>query len=435
MTENNAAADTSKLAELRAPIRSWLAGHRDDIASLILSLVEVPCVTGNEGAVQNIVEKAMRDCGWTVDRWEATREETEPYLTHVGEQARYEGRPNLVARVPGTGEGRSLMLQGHVDTVEVGDPALWTYDPYGERDGDRVYGRGACDMKGGGVSMIIARQLLEEIGVNIRGDVLLAASVGEEDGGLGALSTILRGYRADGVIITEPSQRSLVIAQGGSLVFRITVPGKAAHGAARNEGESALEHFIPIFQDLLAWERERNATLSHPLYDHLPNKFPISVGLVRAGNWASTVPESLIAEGRLGFLPGETIEGMQQAAAERIAAVAAHDPWLREHPPILEWFGGQFASAQIAPGHPLAQCLARSHRVSADTDVTIQGVAYGADMRLFIDIGDMPTVIYGGGDVRLAHVADEYIDLDEVIAATETLALALADWCGFEPPG
>jgi acetylornithine deacetylase len=177
-------------------------------------------------------------------------------------------------------------------------------------------------MKGGVIAMLVARQVLTEIGVNVLGDVWLATTVGEEDGGLGALSTILRGYSPDGVIIPEPTGRELVIAQGGSLVFRITVPGKAAHGAHRNQGESAVEHFYPIFHALLNWERERNETLSHPLYDHMENKYPISVGRVRAGNWASTVPESLVAEGRLGFLPGETIEDMQFQARQLIARVA-----------------------------------------------------------------------------------------------------------------
>ncbi len=425
-------AATSPLETVRDRVHTWVDAHRDEIADQLLAFTGVPCITLNECAVQDVIQRAMEDRGWSVDRWEATRDQIEEYILHVGEQERYEGRPNLVATVPGTGGGRSLMVQGHVDVVDPGDPALWTHGIWGERVGDRIYGRGSVDMKGGIVSMMIARQALAETGVSIKGDVLVATTVGEEDGGLGALSTILRGHRADGVIITEPTERRLVIAQGGSLVFRITVPGKAAHGAARNEGESAIEHFIPIFQDLLAWEAERNATISHSLYDHLENKFPISVGLVRAGNWASTVPESLVAEGRLGFLPGESIEDMMQQAEARIAAVAAKDPWLVEHPPIVEWFGGQFASAEVSPDSPLAMTVARAHEIATGESVAIEGVTYGADMRLFTEIGGMPTVMYGGGDVRVAHTADEYIELSEVTAAAESLALAMCDWCGFD---
>jgi acetylornithine deacetylase len=425
-------ATASPLDAARERVHAWVDSHRDEIADLLLSFVGVPCVTLNEGPVQEVVQRAMQERGWAVDRWEATRDEIADYIVHVGEQDRYEGRPNLVATAPGTGGGRSLMVQGHVDVVDPGDPALWSHAVWGERAGDRIYGRGSCDMKGGIVSMMIARQALAETGVSLKGGVLIATTVGEEDGGLGALSTILRGHRADGVIITEPTQGRLVVAQGGSLVFRITVPGKAAHGAARNEGESAVEHFIPIFQALLAWEAKRNATISHPLYDHLANKFPISVGIVRAGNWASTVPESLVAEGRLGFLPGESIAEMQRQTEALVAAVAAKDPWLTEHPPLVEWFGGQFASAEVSPDSPLATTVARAHEVATGAPVTVEGVTYGADMRLFTEVGGMPTVMYGGGDVRLAHTADEYIELADVAAAAETLALAMCDWCGFD---
>ena len=425
-------ATASPLETVRDRVHGWVDAHRDEVADLLLSFTGVPCVTLNEGAVQDVIQAAMENRGWQVDRWEATRDQIAEYILHVGEQERYEGRPNLVATVPGAGGGRSLMVQGHVDVVEPGDPALWTHEIWGERVGDRVYGRGSVDMKGGIVAMMIARQALAETGVAVRGDVLVVTSVGEEDGGLGALSTILRGHRADGVLITEPTLRRLVVAQGGSLVFRITVPGKAAHGASRNEGESAIEHFIPIFQDLLAWEAERNATVSHPLYDHLANKFPISVGLVRAGNWASTVPESLVAEGRLGFLPGESIEDMQRQAEARVGAGAAEGAGVGGHTPVGVWFGGQFASAEVSPDSPLAQTVARAHEIATGEPVAVEGVTYGADMRLFTEIGGMPAVMYGGGDVRVAHTADEYIELSEVTAAAEAIALAMCDWCGFD---
>jgi acetylornithine deacetylase len=326
------------------------------------------------------------------------------------------------------------MLQGHVDVVDPGDPALWEHDPWGERDGDRIYGRGSVDMKGGVVAMLLARQVLTELGIDVKGDTCLATTVGEEDGGLGALAVVLRGYRPDGVVIPEPTGRTLVVAQGGSLVFRITVPGKAAHGANRNAGESAVEHFYPIFHALLDWERERNATLSHPLFDGFENKFPISVGVVRAGNWASTVPESLVAEGRLGFLPGETIEGMMRQAEELIASVAAKSDWLREHPPVVEWFGGQFAASEVAADHPLTETVGRAHALVTGEPVEIAAITGGTDARLFTDIANVPAVVYGPRDNRMAHMTDECIELEEVLGTAETLALAILDWCGYDAP-
>jgi len=410
--------------------------HRDDSIRLLRKLVGIPSVTGNEGAVQDAIEKEFKQRGLTIDRWEATREQIEPYLEHVGEQERYAGRPNLVGLRAGTGGGRSILLNAHIDTVENGDLNLWSHDPLaGEIVGDRLYGRGTCDMKGGLVTFLGALDALDSAGVRLRGDVKVNTVVGEEDGGLGALSTVLRGHRADAVLITEPTRLALVTAQGGSLVFRITIQGKAAHGASRDEGVSAVEKFIPIFQDLLAFEAERNATLKHPLYDDIPNKIPISVGIVRAGVWPSTVPEILIAEGRAGLIPSEDLATFEQQLADRIASTAARDPWLREHPPRVEWFSGQFAPAETPVDAPIAQAVARAHQRVTGEAPSIEGVTYGADMRHFTIFGEMPCVMYGAGDVAVAHQVDEQTSITELITATKTVACLLMDWCGVEPDG
>jgi acetylornithine deacetylase len=405
--------------------------RRDDAVALVRALVQVPSITGDEWAAQHVVEAALRKRGLAVDRWEATAEEIEPYVEHVGRQTRYEGRPNLAGRLAGAGGGRSIVLNAHIDTVDNGDPALWTHDPNGgDVDGDLLYGRGACDMHGGLVSYLIALDALRDAGVTLAGDVIVSSTVGEEDGGLGALSTILRGYRADAVLIAEPTRLALVPAQGGSLVFRLTVPGKSAHAAVRDEGVSALEEFIPLFQALQALERERNATLRHPLYDAIVNKVPINVGVVRAGTWASTVPEVLVAEGRVGLIPGETMDGFRKVVAERIQQAAQASDWLRAHPPALEWFGGQFAPAETPLDAPLAQAVARAHARVTGSQPAIEAVTYGADMRLFTLLGGMPCVMYGAGDVRVAHHADEHISISELLTATKTIACLLAEWCG-----
>ena len=404
--------------------------NRDGLIALLRSLVGVPSVTGDEEAVQNRVEQEFLKRNLSVDRWEATEAEIAPYFEHVGEQSRYTGRPNLVGVRSGSGDGRSILLNAHMDTVENGDPALWTHDPLaGEVVGNLLYGRGSCDMKGGLVSFLGAIDALETAGVRLRGDVKVNTTVGEEDGGLGALSTVLRGHRADAVLITEPTHLALVPAQGGSLVFRLTVPGLAAHGAMRDEGVSAIEKFIPVFQDLLAFEHERNQTLSHPLYDGIANKIPISVGIVRSGVWPSTVPESLIAEGRAGLLPGEKIDAFKRQMTERVAATASRDPWLREHPPVLEWFSGQFAPAETPIDAPISQAVLRAHKRVTGERPNVEGVPYGADMRLFIMFGEMPCVMYGAGDVAVAHQVDEHISIDELVTATKTIACLLMDWC------
>jgi len=409
-----------------------VGARREETVRLLRDLVRVPSVTGEEGAAQEVVERALRERGLDVDRWVATAQEVEPYLEHVGEQARYEGRPNVVGVRRGSGGGgRSILLNAHIDTVAPGDPAAWSRDPYsGAVEGDLLYGRGACDMKGGLATHLTALDALDDLGVKLRGDVTVAATVGEENGGLGALSTVLRGYRADAALISEPTRLALVPAQGGSLVFRLTVTGRSAHAAVRDRGVSALEKFLPVFEALRALERERNAALRHPLYQHLENKVPINVGIARAGEWPSSVPESLVAEGRAGLIPGEEIGPFRELVSERIRSVAEKDPWLREHPPKLEWFGGQFAPAEVPTDAPICAAIGRAHERVTGRQPGIEGVPYGADMRLFMLFGGMPCVMYGAGDVNVAHAPDEHVSIEDLLTAAQTLACMLPDWCG-----
>ncbi len=405
--------------------------RRDDAVRLLQELVRVPSTTGDEGAVQEKVEHAFRGRGLEVDVWEATAGETEPYRDHVGDQEAYENRPNVAGRRRGRGGGRSLLLNAHIDTVEPGDPAAWSHDALGgEIVGDRLYGRGSCDMKGGLVTHLAALDALEAAGVELAGDGTVTATVGEENGGLGAHSAALRGYHADAALITEPTRLRLVPAQGGSLVFRLTVPGRSAHAAVRGSGVSALEKFVPLFGALRELERERNATLSHPLYDHLENKVPIEIGRVRAGNWASTVPEELVAEGRAGLVPGEEVDEFKAQVRERLSSVADGDPWLRENPPNIEWFGGQFAPAEVPVDAPICEALKRAHALATGREPAVEGVSYGADMRLFIRFGETPCVMYGAGDVRDAHGPDEHISIPDLVTATKTVAFLISSWCG-----
>lgn len=418
-------------ATLAGRLDQAIDARREDTVRLLQDLVRVSSVTGHEGAVQRVVARAFRARALALDEWQWTAEEIAPYRDHVGDQTSFTDRPNVVGVRRGRGGGRSLLLNAHVDTVENGDPATWTHGALsGELVGDLLYGRGSCDMKGGLVTYLAALAALDQFGVELRGDVTVAATVGEEDGGVGALATILRGYRADAALIAEPTRLALVIAQGGSLVFRLTVAGRSAHAAVRDEGVSAFEKFLPFFEELQTFERERNATLRHPLYDALANKVPVNVGVVQAGVWASTVPETLVAEGRIGLLPGEEVEPFRELVAARLTAVANRDPWLREHPPRLEWFGGQFAPAEVAPDAPIARAVAQAHAAVTGQPPPIEGVTYGADMRLFLRLGGMPCVMYGAGDVHHAHRADEHIAIADLLTATKTVARLLLDWCG-----
>ena len=228
-------------ATLRAEICEAVEARRGDAVRLLQELVRVPSVTGEEGAVQEVIAGEFEKRGYAVERCVASAEQVSSYQDHVGEPGNLEARPSIVAKRVGRGGGRSLLLNAHVDTVENGDPDTWTYGPLsGEVVGDRLYGRGSCDMKGGLATHIAALDVLDALGVELDGDVTVAATVGEEDGGVGALATVLDGHRADAALITEPTRLALVPAQGGALVFRLTIFGLSTHAATRDQGNFGL---------------------------------------------------------------------------------------------------------------------------------------------------------------------------------------------------
>lgn len=404
-----------------------------EIVAFLQAIVRIPSLTGQEAAVQVPIAAKMREMGLTVDVWEPDPAEMAPYARAIGEIDSFAGRPNVVGVLPATGEGRSLILNAHIDVVDAGDASAWSHPPFAADVVDgAVIGRGSCDMKAGLVENLFALEALRRLGLRPTGEVIVESVISEEDGGAGALACIVRGYKADGVVITEPTRLNVMAAQGGSLVFRLHVPGRSAHGAMRDEGVSAVEKFAYLHRALLDFEAKRNRELAHPLYAPIANKIPISVGVVRSGTWPSSVPESLIAEGRAGLVPGEEMNAFAAEFVAVIDAAADADPWLKEHRPRVEWFSGQFAPAEIDPDAPLVRSLLKAQAAANGSPAEIQAATYGADMRHFIHAG-MPCVMYGAGDVRLAHFTNESVPIDEVKAVTRTLALMIADWCGVSP--
>ncbi len=394
-------------------------------------IVRTPSQTGDEGAVQAVVAAEMERLGLDTDVWEPQVADLAPWAESVETVESYRGRPNVVGTRRGTGGGRSLVLNAHIDTVEPGDPSAWDRPPLsGEIADGRLHGRGACDMKAGLATNLFAVEALRRAGLRLLGDVHVESTISEEDGGAGALAAIVRGYRADAAVITEPTRLAIVAGQGGSLMFRLRVPGRSAHACARDEGVSAIEAFARLHQGLLAFEARRNHEIDDPLYASYANKIPINIGTLRAGSWPSSVPEWLVAEGRAGMVPGEDLQTFKGVFRDEVARIAAADPWLRDHPPTVEWLSGQFAAAGVPVDSPLVETLAAAHRAATGAEAPVEGVTYGADMRHFVLAGGMPCVMYGAGDVRLAHAPNESVPLDEVRVATRTVAGLIAAWCG-----
>ena len=322
------------------------------------------------------------------------------------------------------GERPALILQGHVDVVPTGDPAAWTSEPFRPQvSGGRVIGRGACDMKGGVAAILGAVQTVQRAGSSVP-PYAVHFVVGEEDGGLGAYATLARGHHGDACIIPEPTDLGLVTANAGSLTFRIEVPGLATHGSTRYAGSSAIDSYLPIHRALAELERRRNAQVE-PLMQGYPIPYPLSVGRVRAGDWPSSVPDLLVAEGRYGLYIEEEPESARAELEAAVAEAAERDPYLREHPPRVSWSGGQFRGGRLPAGHAFGSRLADLHRRVTGRELGPgRGVSYGSDLRLYAGAG-IPTLHYGPGSPREAHGPDESVPIEEVVTASKVLALAV----------
>src|SRR6185369_2169485 len=286
---------------------------------------------------------------------------------------------------------------------------LWDESPWSGRINDgKLYGRGSCDMKSGLAAGIFAVQALQQLGYTPPKDVLIESVIGEESGGVGTLTSIVKGYRADAAIIMEPTRLMMCPAHAGALTFRLKVPGQAIHASMKRSGVSAIEKFYCILEAANELERQRHQSYHNPLYPDPLGIAPISFGTVRGGEWHSTVPNEVVVEGRYGVLPGESRETAREIFAETIESVSVNDPWLKDNRPVLEWFEGQFESGETDVRDPIFELLAGSHRDVVGKAPQVQGVPYGSDLRLFTNHGKMPAILYGPGDVANAHSVNEY---------------------------
>jgi len=425
-----AASRTGEATGAGVATRAASAVDRTALIEDLQALVRIPSVTGSEELAQADVARRLAAAGMEVETLTPDPGAIRADPAWPGEETTRTALPIVIGRLGRPG-GRRLVLSGHVDVVPPGDPGTWSSDPWSAaiRDG-RLYGRGACDMKGGVAAILGAVRALVATGIveRLAGELVVAFVPGEEDGGQGTLAAIRAGVTGDMAIITEPSNLDIVVAHAGAITFRLTVPGRAAHASQRQEGVSALDNLFTILGALQEDETRRNAEETDPLMTALGLPYPTIVGIVSGGEWASTVLDRVAADGRYGVRLGQSPADAAADLRAAIDAANASDPFLRDHPATVEIVGGQFGSGRVPADHPLPAGLALAVETITGHPPALLGEPYGADMRLFINDGDTPCVIFGPGDVRVAHSADEHVPLDEV----ETCARVLAAWVAAE---
>lgn len=399
------------------------------LADDLLALCAVPSVTADETAARDHLARDLEAAGLDVRAWDADPGALATDPAFPGMEVPRSTLPLVAGTLRGARPGRRLLLVAHTDVVPPGDLATWTTPPFApEIRGGRAFGRGTCDMKGGLVAALAAvRAVAAAVGASgLAGEVVLVGVPSEEDGGAGTFAAIRAGYVGDAAVIPEPTRLEIVTVSAGAITFRLTVPGRAAHASTRREGVSALDNLEVLHAALRADEVARNAAEAREEMRALGLPYATMIGTVHGGAWPSSLPDRIVAEGRYGVRAGQTAAGAEAELRAVIDAACAGDAWLRDHPATVEVRGGRFSSCEVPADHPLPRGLADTAGAVLGRRPALVGVPYGSDMRLLINEGRTPCVLFGPGDVRVAHAADEHVTLAEVVACARTLAAWIA---------
>ena len=355
-------------------------------------------------------------------------------------------RMNLCGVFEGSGGGKSLLFNGHVDVVPPGDPAEWQgRDPFGGEISDGyIYGRGTVDMKGGLAAALFALKGVLNAGYKPGGNVVYQFAVGEEnketEAGTGAC--LDKGYLADAAIVCEPSCMpdgvfDVAIAQSGVFEMTWSVKGKSCHVGARREvirdggagdivGVDAIEKGMIIYNAIKDLERRWGQTKQHPMFK--PGSFNISAATIKAGVGASFVaPEMEMSYGIL-YNPNDGAEKTKQEIEEVISNACLNDPWLKANPPKVTWTFN-WPSFNTSPDEPIsvvAQNAVRAVVPEGGATRSFFAVSDGC----FIEEKNIPIVVMGPGDCFVAHTVNERVSIEQLVQAAKIYAATIADWCG-----
>jgi acetylornithine deacetylase len=438
------------LAETERRVCEEIAQHRDQLVALASTLIafdttarEVGDPPRDEAALQEFLGERLREVGAEVEIFEPDGDALQGKPL-VPPGLDFAGRPQLIARRRGRGGGRSLVFNGHIDVVSAEPRVAWTSDPFAAkvRDG-KLYGRGACDMKGGVAAMVFAVETLASLGVELEGDVLIATNTDEESSGAGGTALTEHGLRADAGIVTEPTGFDVWVACRGSEYCVVRVPGRPGHAEVRQPSwqdggaVNAIEKATVVLDAIrsLRGEWAKRAGLDHP-YLSRPSLLPT---MARSGEWPVTYPASCELTVAVMYVPAMADERgwgseVRREVQEWIARESARDDWLAEHPPVIEWWPNAVMPLEIPPSEPIVQTV-----LDATSDAGHAGRLGGLDSwydgATLTKLAGIPSIGYGppGFDadgVSLAHMIDEYVPVDGLVGCAQALAVAAIRFCG-----
>jgi acetylornithine deacetylase len=310
---------------------------------------------------------------------------------------------------------------------------MWTTPPFEpRRDGDWLYGRGSGDMKAGLAANLFAVEALKRLGYRPAATLYQQSVVEEECTGNGALSCLVRGYRADAAIITEPEDDKLVRANVGVLWFQLKVRGLPVHVREAGSGENAIEAAFKLIAALRRLEADWNARKSRfRHFETLAHPINFNVGKIAGGDWASSVPAWCTLDCRIAIYAGIEPADAAREIEDCVRTAAQSVRYLANNPPEVV-FNGFFAKGYVLEEGSAAEAvLQRAHRTSYGADLESFVTPGYLDGRVFVIYGDMPCLVYGPYSEAI-HGFDERVSLPSVKKVTGAVALFVAEWCGLE---
>lgn len=407
---------------------------KDDILSFTGDLVRQASTLGNETSVIKVMEDKLKSFGlkpvrvpmdekkfadhpgWAVTDWE------------YPDKDRY----NIVAVRPAEAEiGKSVLFNGHLDVVSPEPLHRWKTDPWEPvvKDG-WMYGRGAGDMKAGDAAMCYALKAVESAGFGLGAPVTINAVIEEECSGNGALASVLEGYDAEAVLIPEPWGPTIETTQVGVMWFKVLLTGVPKHALETHTGENAIDKSYILIEALRKLEEELNHPL-HPAFESINIQHPcnLNVGILKGGDWPSTVPAMAEFHCRLGYMPGVTFEEVSQRIVATVKKAASTDKWLSKNTPRVVFYGFRSDGHSIERDLPVLNVLGECHKDLTGKEAETNISTSTTDLRAFVHFGKGTATCFGP-EMENIHASNERVNIDSIIHTAKTYALFLSRWCG-----
>ena len=423
------------MENIKEKLDQAIENNEEALVRFLMDLVSHPSTKRHEESAQKFFAGKLQELGAEVELFEPEVAHMNTIPGYASDRDSFSGSPVVGSTIKGSGDGRSLILCGHMDVVEPGD-GEWisgsAFTPY-YVDG-KVYGRGACDMKGGHACSYMAMKAIKDLGIRLKGDVHILASIDEEVGNCGILALLDHGYKADAAIVTEPTAERLTVSTAGAIWFKLHIYGKSAHGGSAYFGQNAIYKAIPFLNRIREWEEERRLRLFGKVkfYEDLQIPFCIGVNMFHAGDMPAIVPEEAVLQGRIGISPLETTEEVMNEFEEMIKGVAQGDPFTKENPPLVEYIPSRWVSHYLDEDSPLVELLGANYQATTGKAAVLNGFKAASDSGTIHRIGGIPAIDFGPGPDTVLHKTNEYIEVESLINVTKTLAKTIVDWCGVE---